>query len=205
MKSAPATPIILLLALIALVACSNPRNAVITKDNRYKALDDVGPQLSEDERRELIEAHARSVFGKYSIEGETVNQVLSEQKKFDDDKTAPLFGSWICSLVIVGQFAYPNDRVVFTFNPNHTETVLFTAPKRPPRRERYHFGFDGDTLDEGTADGSYLDWVDLSRNTLQITRGMQKLAYNGWVTVMWPYEFTCKRAPRNIGASGLSR
>jgi hypothetical protein len=197
MKVTSITATMILLALVALAGCSDPKNAIITKDNRYKALDDVA-QLSADERRELIEAHARSVFGKYSIEGKTVDQVLSEQKKFDDAKTEPLFGSWVCSLVIVGQFAYPNDRVVFTFNPNHTETVLFTAPKTPPRRERYRFSFDGSGLDEETADVSYLDSVDLSRNNLKISRGMQHFAYNGWVTVMWPYEFTCKRARRGI-------
>jgi len=185
---------ILLLALVVLTGCGDPKNAVITKDNWYKALDDVGPQLSDDERRELIEAHARSVFGKYSIEGKTINQVLSEQKKFDDDKTAPLFGSWTCSVVFGQQAqAYPKVRAIFTFNPNHNETVLFTGPKPQRRPEHYHFGFDGSTLDEENQWGYNLDSINLSGGILRIDRAVQKFGSNEPVTVMWPDVFTCRR------------
>ncbi len=132
------------------------------------------------------------MFGKYSIEGKTVNQVLSEQKKFDDEKTAPLLGSWTCS-VIFGQQAYPNDHAVFTFNPNHTETVLFTGPKPQRHPEHYHFGFNGSTLEEEDQWGYYLDSVNLSSGILRIERAVQKSGSSEGGAVMWPDVFTCRR------------
>ncbi len=133
------------------------------------------------------------MFGKYSIEGKTVNQVLSEQKKFDDDKAAPLLGSWTCNPIFSGE-AYPSDRVIFIFNPNHTETVLFTAPKTSPRRELYRFSFNGSGLDEENPKGlSYFDSVSLSGGILRIERGTEKSQYNEWTNLMWPDMFTCRR------------
>jgi hypothetical protein len=193
MKASAVCATMFLLALIPLAGCGNPRDAVITKDNRYKAFDDAGPQLSEDERRELTEAHARSLFGKYSIEGKTVNQVLAEQKEFDDAKTAPLLGSWICSFTSHGRID-PHERVIFSFNANDTETVLFMGRQPQRRPERYHFGFDGTTLDEEGQWGFYLDSVNLSGPTLRIERATQKSGTAEGGTVMWPDVFTCRRA-----------
>lgn len=77
-----------LLTAVTLTGCSNPKGAVITKDNQEKVLGDVGPKLSEDERRELVAAYARSAFGSYTLEGKSIDQILTEQKRFEDNEKA---------------------------------------------------------------------------------------------------------------------
>lgn len=68
---------------LLLVACSNPRNEVVTKSNEDSILAKTGRSLSESERQELVAAFLRAATGQYSVEGKTVGEILSEEAQYD--------------------------------------------------------------------------------------------------------------------------
>ncbi len=88
-------PVRLTLASIALsltisgLGCSNYRGQTVTDDNQSKIESGI-PQsgLSDDERKALLDAFARSKDGNYDPDGKTVGTIIQEQKAYQEKQDA---------------------------------------------------------------------------------------------------------------------
>jgi hypothetical protein len=78
-----------LVAGLSFVGCSNIKGEAITSSNHDQVATDVGKSnLSDDEKRTFAAAIIRSTFGGTSIDGKTVGDAISDQKKWQIDQDA---------------------------------------------------------------------------------------------------------------------
>lgn len=76
--------LVLVLVGVVLFGCSSSvKSEVFTSTNKDTVLQDVGKSnLTEDDRKAVIGAIARSAFGNYSLEGKSVGNIIDEQKQW---------------------------------------------------------------------------------------------------------------------------
>jgi len=183
--------VLTLLAVFA--ACSSDvRQLVITARNQQQVETDVinDASLSTTEKTEFRAALYR--WG-YQPNGNTVQQIIRDERAYDakqqvanDRMFRQILGSWAC----LGSAFADGEHPVFTFAPNHIETISTTSPKG-----QYSMPFDltSYTLHE-KGDPEFLDTITLTGGILRITRIAQRDNEGEMAALPSHSIYTCRRS-----------